>query len=148
PGRVLGGSGKTPADVVNLAFVGSAEEIRAAFLAAGWRTADRPCLRTGMKLLWAFAEARSYRSAPVSRLSLDGRPPDLVFQKQLDTISKRHHIRLWKRNETWEGRPVWVAAASRDVGLFFSRGGPRVTHHIEPWIDAERDKIVDDLAFA
>jgi hypothetical protein len=148
PARVQAGSGKMPADVVNLAFVGSADEIRAAFLAAGWRMPDRACLRTGFKLLWAFAEARSYRSAPVSRLSLDGRPPDLVFEKQLDTISKRHHVRLWKRNETWEGRPVWVAAASRDVGLFLSRDGPRITHHIEAGIDSEREKIVDDLAFA
>jgi hypothetical protein len=148
PRRVLAASGKTPADVVNMTFVGTADEIRAAFVAAGWRQADRACLRSGFKLLWAFAEARSYRSAPVSRLSLDGRPPDLVFEKQLDTISKRHHVRLWKRNETWEGRPVFVATASRDVGLFLSRDGPRITHHIEPWIDTERDKIVEDLSFA
>jgi hypothetical protein len=147
PGRVGTGAPRRPADVTNLLFIGSADEARAAFEAAGWTRPDRPSLRTDAKLLWAFAERRTYRSAPVSRLDLDGRPPDLVFERQANTITQRHHVRLWKQPGSWGGRSIFVAAASHDVGIFFSRSGLRFTHHIDPWIDVERDKIIDDLAF-
>lgn len=137
-----------PADLTNLLMVGTEGDLCRAFARAGWSQPDHPSLRTDAKLIWAFAARRPYRAAPVSRLSLEGRPPDLVFEKQTNTITKRHHVRLWRRGETWNGQPVFLAAATHDVGLFFSRAGRRVTHHIEPWIDLEREKIVDDLALA
>jgi hypothetical protein len=147
PSHAIVGS-RRRADVTNILFVGSEADIRSAFARAGWSRPDRPDLRTDARLVWALAAGRGYRTAPVSRIDLDGRPPDLVFEKEMNTISKRHHVRLWRRPETWNGRPVFVAAASHDVGLFFSRSGRRFTHHIDRWIDAEREKIVDDLVFS
>jgi LssY C-terminus len=47
-----------------------------------------------------------------------------------------------------EGRPVWIGPVTydRDVGL--SRYTGQVTHHIAPDIDAERDRLIDDLKAA
>jgi hypothetical protein len=47
-----------------------------------------------------------------------------------------------------EGRAVWLGAATFDRGVGFSHDDARVTHHIAPDIDAERDLLVADLKSA
>jgi len=84
----------------------------------------------------------------VSQLVLDGRPPDLVFQKLTDTFAKRHHVRIWRAAAEWTGHPAFVAAATHDVGIEFSSEERTFTHRTDPAIDEERDKIVDDLITA
>jgi len=46
------------------------------------------------------------------------------------------------------GAPVVLGAATQDTGIRFSREQKTYTHEIHPQIDLERNKIVDDLAFA
>jgi hypothetical protein len=46
------------------------------------------------------------------------------------------------------GRPVFLGAATHDVGIFFSAQEKTFTHRIDSRIDLERDKIADDLTFA
>jgi hypothetical protein len=90
---------------------------------------------------------RGYKEAPVSILTLEGRPPDLVFQKSTNTFAKRHHMRLWRTRQSWTDKPVWVAAATHDVGIDFSQESSTFIHRIDPRIDRERAKIVSDLLF-
>ena len=67
--------------------------------------------RHGRVVLW---EGHSIRS--VVPMFFDGRLPDLELQKNLNSMIKRHHVRLWMRPETVAGKPVWVGAATEDVG--------------------------------
>ena len=88
-----------------------------------------------------------YSSAPVSSLLIAGRPPDLVFQKSLDTFAKRHHLRIWKLTQTYNGQEVWVGAATHDIATMNSRGGSKWSHRIDPHVDRERDWVETDLLF-
>ncbi|HXK11120.1 MAG TPA: LssY C-terminal domain-containing protein [Vicinamibacteria bacterium] len=133
-----------PADVTNLLLVGSEAQVVSAFRAAGWTRARPMCLRARLRGLEALVLNSSYAAAPVSRLDLEGRPPDLVFEKQNNTLAKRHHVRLWREADP-AGRTVWVGAATHDVGIVFARSLHTFTHRIDPRIDEERGKIVNDL---
>jgi hypothetical protein len=134
-----------PSDVTNLMFIGSREQLEAAFKAAGWMAAEKLSANSGLETFRAIAEDRGYRQAPVSTLLLDGRKPDLVFQKQNNTFAKRHHLRIWMRPETFQGKAVWVTAATHDVGIDFSAENRTFIHKIDSQIDRERAKVVSDL---
>jgi hypothetical protein len=133
-------------DLTNVVVVGSEGELSRAFVGAGWTRAETSRRATTRAFL-ALAEHHGYKSAPVSLLELQGRPPDVVFEKQNNSMAKRHHIRLWRLSEGWNGRPAWLGAATHDVGIVFDRPERTFTHQVDPEIDRERDKIVDDLAF-
>ncbi len=134
-----------PSDITNLMFIGSREEIAAAFAAAGWATAEALNAKSGMETFRAIAEARGYQQAPVSTLLLEGRKPDLVFQKQNNTFAQRHHMRVWMRRDQFHGQAVWVAAATHDIGIEFSPENRTFIHKIDSQIDRERAKVVNDL---
>jgi len=136
-----------PSDLVNVLLVGTAEQVSLAFGEGGWETAAAHSLRSDTETLLAVADRHSYRHGPVSPLLLDGRRPNLVFQRQLDTFAKRHHIRLWRSPDTWDGSPVWVGAATHDIGIHFSPTGRTFTHKIDGRIDLEREKVAADLRF-
>ncbi|MBC8167043.1 MAG: LssY C-terminal domain-containing protein, partial [Bryobacteraceae bacterium] len=80
--------------------------------------------------------------APVSKLLHEGNEPDLVFQKSLNTVASRHHIRIWKAPEQ-DG--LWIGAATHDVGVSFEVKLKMLSHRIDPEIDRERMKIVIDM---
>ncbi len=136
-----------PSDVTNVMFIGSREEIAAAFTQAGWAAAAALGANSGLETFRAIAELRGYKEAPVSVLLLDGRKPDLVFQKQNNTFAQRHHLRIWRRPEQFHGADVWVCAATHDVGIDFSQQDRTFIHKIDPNIDRERAKVVNDLLF-
>lgn len=137
-----------PSDWVNLAFAGSRERLSQAFEAAGWDSAVHLSLRSDAKTFLAVAAHHSYREGPMSVLLLFNREPDLVFQRQTNTFAKRHHVRLWQTDRTWNGEPIWIAAATHDTGLEFSTSAKSFTHRIDGDVDAERMKVVSDLRFA
>jgi LssY C-terminus/Ankyrin repeat len=136
-----------PSDLTNLMIIGTQEKIDAAFKAAGWDEPEKLGLRSGMKTFIAIAENKGYTSAPVSLLLLDGRGPDLAFQKQNNTFAKRHHIRLWKSPQRYQEQDVWVAAATHDIGIAMHGKGTHWIHLIDSKIDRERSKVVNDLLF-
>ncbi len=57
----------------------------------------------------------------------------------------RHHLRIWKREASYRGLPVWVCAATHDTGIEFSPENRTFIHTIDPYIDRERAKVVNDL---
>ena len=139
--------GKIPSDLTNLMFLGTEQELIAAFGEAGWIAADSVNARTALKAVQATIRQTGYSDAPVSTLLLEGRPPDLVFQKSLNTFAKRHHIRIWKMAERYQGREVWVGAATHDIATMNSRAATKWTHRIDPHVDRERDWVMTDLLF-
>lgn len=136
-----------PSDITNLMLIGTQQQIEAAFKAAGWSSAAALSAQSKFETFRAIAESRGYKEAPVSILLLEQRPPDLVFQKQLNTFAMRHHLRVWKRPDSYRDRPVWVVAATHDTGIEFSPENRTFIHKIDPQIDRERSKVVNDLVF-
>ncbi len=135
-------------DLTNVLFIGSHDQIVTAFEAAGWTQPDAPSLRDRVNWIRAVAELRGDHAAPMSLLLLNGAEPDLSWQKGLNDVSKRHHIRMWKAAGTWHGREMWIGAATRDIDFAYWRPGSRLSHKIEEDIDQERDKVAYDLAFS
>lgn len=137
-----------PSDVTNLVFIGTREQLAAGFAAAGWSTAEALSATSGAKTFLATVAGAGYSEAPVSEQFIAGTLPDAVFQKQLNTFAERHHLRIWRAKETFNGQPVWIAAATHDTAFVLSKEVKLFTHGIDPEIDGERLKIVNDLSFA
>jgi hypothetical protein len=140
------GSGRS-SDLTNVLLVGSHQQIAAAFAAAGWTQADPSSLRRRIHWIRAAGELRGDVAAPMSLLLLNGTKPDMSWEKGLNDVSKRHHIRMWREDTTWRGQEMWVGAATRDVDFAYLRPGGRLSHKIEEDVDQERDKVAYDLAF-
>jgi hypothetical protein len=137
-----------PSDVTNLMFIGSQQQLEAAFQEAGWFETDSLSMGSALKTVQATIRSAGYSQAPVSLLTVNGKPPDLVFQKALDTFAKRHHIRIWKEPGTWQGRDVWIGAATHDIDISKARANTKWGHRIDPHVDREREWIETDLLFA
>ncbi|HVS88383.1 MAG TPA: LssY C-terminal domain-containing protein [Candidatus Acidoferrum sp.] len=136
-----------PSDVTNLVFFGTEEQLRLSFANAGWSEAAPLSSESKFQTVRALAESRGYTDAPVSVLLLNDQAPAFAFEKTLNTFSKRHHVRVWKVAEKWQGQTVWTAAATQDISLGFSQKKTLI-HRVQREIDQERSKIVNDLAFA
>jgi hypothetical protein len=137
----------TPSDPTNLMFLGNRKQLIAAFGEAHWFEADDLGVKSALKAAQATLRQTGYASAPVSMLMIDGRPPDMVFQKSLDTFAKRHHLRVWKLTQTYDGQEVWVGAATHDIATTKGGGGTKWSHRIDPHVDRERDWVETDLLF-
>ncbi len=140
-------SNKTLSDPTNLMFLGAREQLMAAFGEAGWYAPDDLGVKSALKTAQATLRQTGYNTGPVSTLLVAGRPPDLVFQKSLDTFAMRHHLRIWKLNQTYNGQEVWVGAATHDIDTTNSRAGSKWSHRIDPHVDRERDWVETDLLF-
>lgn len=137
-------SGKPSGDVLNLAFTGTRDQMAQAFAAAGWSEADPLSRATFTKMYRAYVSMNGYAKAPVSRLEYDDREPDFVFEKSLNTVHRRHHVRVWQL----PGQNVWLAAATHDIGVGFDPRFRMMTHKIDEDIDRERSKVTSDLQSA
>ena len=136
-----------PSDITNLLLAGTEDALRRAFSQAGWSAAAKLNPLSKFETLRALAEDRGYSEAPVSVLLLEGKPPDLVFEKTNNTFERRHHLRIWRRPGNFRGKPVWAVAATHDIGIDFSEAERTFIHRIDSQIDRERDKVVNDLLF-
>jgi len=136
-----------PIDIVNLMFIGSLAELETGFRAAGWNGSQPNSLLNGLGAVRAIVENHGYPNAPMRTLLLDGLEPDLRVQESLDTFGQRDHLRVWRREGQWRGRPIWAAAATHDLAATFSRRPFGFTHAIQTNVDIERDKVVRDLEF-
>jgi hypothetical protein len=145
PFRTATQKDQRPSDITNLMFLGTEEQIEAAFKKAGWSPAAKLNDQTKFETFRAMAEMRGYSEAPVSVLLLDGRAPDLVFEKLNDTFAARHHLRIWLRPGQFAGQSVWVCSATHDTGISFSEENRTFIHKIDSNIDTERAKVVNDL---
>ncbi|MGZ5862130.1 MAG: LssY C-terminal domain-containing protein [Methyloceanibacter sp.] len=135
-----------PGDQVNVALVGTEEEIVRAMTAAGWYPADAITLASSVRIAADTVLHRPDNDAPVSNLFLFGRKQDLAFEQPLSGGPiRRHHVRFWRWDELCEGRPGWFGAATFDARVGLSHTTGQVTHHIAPDVDAERDRLASEL---
>ena len=138
-----------PGDPLNIALVGSKEDVIRALLAAAWRPADALSFDSSVRIAIDTILDKPDPNAPVSNLYLFGRKEDLAFEKPVGhSPRERHHVRFWRSENVDDGRPMWLGAATHDVGVELSRTTAQVTHRISPEVDAERALLLADLAKA
>jgi hypothetical protein len=135
-----------PGDPVNVAFVGSEEELHRAMATAGWYPADPITLKTSLRLAADVLERKPYADAPVSNLYLWGRKQDVAFEQPVGNSPKqRHHVRFWRSAAVDDnGEPLWLGAATFDTRVELSRTTGGITHRISPDVDSERNKLLTD----
>ena len=136
------------ADLVNLIFLGTREQVMAAFRDAGWNTSDVNSKRAVMRDFYAFLNDSGYAQAPMRTLLLDGKPADMQWQKSMNSYARRDHLRIWQWPESEDGETVWLSSSTHDTNASLSLKYHRFVHHISPDIDEERSKVVRDLALA
>lgn len=135
-----------PGDPLNIALVGSEEQVKRAMERAGWYAADRLSVRSSLEIAEGTVFGRAYDEAPVSNLYLYGRKEDMAFEKPVGSNPrKRHHVRFWLSDKTEDGRPVWIGSATYDERVGFSGTTVQITHHIDADVDAERNDLLSDL---
>jgi hypothetical protein len=154
-----------PGDPVNLALIGTFEQLRSAFAAADWSEADRLGVASSWGMVRAFVFNSPYPTAPFSTLYLFGRGQDIGFQKAIDNSPrKRHHVRFWALSlaraedavgtaSIWlntdrppeEDRVLWVGAGTRDTGFSLTRLTFQITHATDSDTNLERDHIIAEL---
>lgn len=154
-------------DPVNIALVGSRQQVILAMEIAGWELADQKTPFSVLHQVIYTLLKQSYPNAPVSSLYLFGRSQDLAFQKEIPgERGHRHHVRFWAAdmalanefeshvqfwhrfhlpNRAHPNAGLWVGAASKDVGIALIRHNAQITHMIAPDTAAERELIVKDL---
>ncbi|MFE1665225.1 LssY C-terminal domain-containing protein [Microbacterium sp. P02] len=140
-------------DPVNLALMGSADQIEQSLVDAGWTKADPVTLRSSWRIIASTITRRSYHEAPVSPLFLFGRQQDFAYQQEVDgNPAQRHHVRFWQSPEGWllpgGHRVEWLAAGTFDTNVGLSLFTLQVTHKIDADTDIERNHIVQTVTAA
>ncbi len=145
PERTTTRSGKD-ADLVNLLFVGSQDQLQEAFAAAGWLPADRNSPRAFFKQSAAFLMFSNYATMPITHQLLNGQPQDMTWQKSFNSYGKRSHVRLWSQPTTVLGQPAWLSAYTRENSAALSVKNHKFIHHIDRNLDDGVNMLVRDLS--
>lgn len=142
------GSG-LPGDPLNVALVGSEDDVVRSFLAAGWVPANPLSLASSVRIAVDTVFDKPDPNAPVSSLYLFGRKEDLAFEMAVGhSPRERHHVRLWRTAATEQDRLLWIGSVTHDTGVELSHTTGQVTHHIAPDVDAERAFLLEELTTA
>lgn len=136
------------ADLLNLIFLGSREQVQAAFREAGWHNSDPVSRHSFMHDFYAALNNSGYAQEPMMTFLLNGKPEDMNWQKSLNSYGRRDHLRIWQWTPEGTTDSVWVSSSTRDTGAFLSVKYKGFVHHIAPDIDDERAKVIRDLNFA
>jgi hypothetical protein len=136
------------ADVVNLVFLGSRQEVESAFEQAGWNTSDAFSKKSFFRNFYAFLNNSGYAQAPMRPFLLDGKPADINWQKSLNSYARRDHLRVWQWSGPENSETVWVSSSTHDTGASLSLEHRQFVHHITSDIDEERSKVIRDLNVA
>lgn len=135
-----------PSDPLNVRVIGTADQLSAAFVTAGWYRADEITFITALRIIVDATLGRKYSTAPVSDLFLFGRKQDYAFEKPGRSVRERDHVRFWKYDQpARDGRPLWIGGATRDAKVELSKTNFLPTHGIAADVDDERTLVAGDL---
>jgi hypothetical protein len=139
------------ADVLNIVFLGTQNQVTSAFREAGWDGADPLSKHTVMKNLYALLNNSGYAQEPMMTFYLNERPEDMNWQKSLNSYGRRDHLRIWQWGAAEPesgGESVWISSSTHDTGAVLAVKYRGFVHHIAPDIDEERSAVIRDLNFA
>jgi hypothetical protein len=133
-------------DPLNLLVIGELEDLIEIFTSADWNETSVLSFSSGLSMAKAFVRGDDDRYSPVSPLYYRGHAHDIAFQKNRGNINQRLHFRLWYTPMRYNGKPVWMGAISRDIGVKFTLSTwYMTTHKIDPNLDDSRDYLLADL---
>ncbi|MBA3915358.1 MAG: LssY C-terminal domain-containing protein [Acidobacteriales bacterium] len=135
-------------DLVNLALIGTQEQVERAFLSAGWIESDRLTTASVVREFGALLRLASYPAEPISSQWLQGVPADLNYQKSFNSYAKRAHVRIYEYGSVEAGDPLWLASYTRETGAGFSARHHKFIHHVDADVDSGRDRLVNELQLA
>jgi hypothetical protein len=133
------------ADIVNLAFIGSREQLYSAFTNAGWQTSSSFSRHTFTYNFYAFLNNSGYPQAPMRPFLLEGKIPEMSWEKSLNSYARRDHLRIWEWSDSSGTDTLWLSSATHDSSASLSVKYHRLLHHIDADIDEERAKVIRDL---
>jgi len=136
------------ADLLNVVFIGSEDQVRSAFHLAAWHNADPASKRAWMKNLYALLNNSGYAQQPMMTFLLNDKPEDMNWQKNLNSYGRRDHLRIWHWTSEETNDKVWVASSTHDTGAVLNVKARGFVHHIASDIDDERSAVIRDLNFA
>jgi LssY C-terminus len=136
------------ADLVNLLFLGSQQQLQEAFSAAGWLPGDPNSTRAFFKQFEAFLTFNNYPTMPVSHQLLNGQPQDFTWQKSFDSYGKREHLRVWSESQTVQNQQAWLSAYTRETSAALSIRYHKFIHHIDRNLDDGVNMLVRDLTLS
>jgi LssY C-terminus len=150
PRRISDKTGN-PGDMVNFLILGSQADVEKVFKTAGWVRVDADVKETVLAGFMASMSKESYLTMPMSPLYLFGRTQDYgwAHAEPIQVVASRNHLRLWKAPFTVNGEPLWVGAATHDIGFEHdnrSKSMTAITHKIDPDIDLERNYVEKTLS--
>lgn len=147
PRRVSDKDGN-PGDITNFLLIGTEKQLLKIFEDAGWVKVDTNADKAFLHILLGSLSKESYVHMPMSELFLFGRVQDYGFAHAdpLTVVATRHHLRLWKSVLTVAGAPVWVGAATHDIGFERDQRNDNITHKIDPDVDLEREFVGKSLS--
>jgi hypothetical protein len=145
--RTYTGKGKE-ADLVNVLFVGSHEQMDSAFRTAGWMNGDRISTRSVLREFRAFLTLSNYPSAPITAQYLQGQRQEVTWQKSFNSYSRRDHVRLWEEPGTVLGQDAWLGAYSRETSAVLSITQHKFIHHLDRNLDGGVNMLARDLTLA
>jgi len=138
--------GRKNGDPLNLVVIGELEDLVEIFTSTGWDETSVLSFSSGLSMAKAFLKGDNDRYSPVSPLYYHGHAHDIAFQKTRDNVNQRLHFRLWYTPIRYNGKPVWMGAISRDIGVKFTLSTwYMTTHRIDPNLDDSRDYLLADL---
>lgn len=134
-------------DMVNFVMIGSQEQLQAALDASDWHVADVDSKEAGLKAVMDTYQKKDYLQMPMSHLYLFDRMQDFGYEQAqaFSVVASRHHFRIWKAPFTWNNQVVWVGAATHDIGFEKDIRTGKLTHKIDPDVDAERENLSEGL---
>lgn len=146
PRRVSDATGNA-GDMVNFIIIGPQKSLEAAFESAGWVAVDRTKQDATLHAILSSLSKKSYVEMPMSELYLFNRPQDYGFARAepLEVVTTRHHLRIWRAPFDWNAQPVWVGAATHDIGFDRDDRNGGITHKIDPAVDLEREFVAQSL---
>jgi len=145
--RTYTGKGKE-ADLVNVLFLGSREQMDGAFRTAGWMNGDRISTRSVLREFQAFLTLSNYPTAPITTQYLQGQRQEVTWQKSFNSYSRRDHVRLWEEPGTVLGQGAWLGTYSRETSAALSITQHKFIHHLDRNLDDGVNMLVRDLTLA
>lgn len=140
----ISGKSMEPIDFI---FIGKQSQLDSMFKSAGWEPTDKISLKSMFKATKATLTHSAYREAPGTPSFWNARPNDYSYDKPTpaNKISEREHIHFWETPfELENGDPVWFATAHFDKAIILT-GSYIPSHEIDPNVDAEREKLNQEL---
>lgn len=134
-------------DPLNVAVIGSEDELLRIMADAHWDPADPITVKSALRIAIDSLARKPYADAPVSNLYVNGKKQDLAFEQPAASgPSKRHHVRFWRvQSADASERPLWIGAATYDTSIGLNHANGHITHHIAADVDSEREKLLSDI---